>query len=247
MKITFVGTTSCIPESGAEVASFVIDGKHLVDTGWCAALKMRDYGINPLAIESLILTHLHQDHYMGLPALLFFAGIRRTENKRPGPLRIAGPGKYLAPVVDAAVSFLQIPRFPELTVDYQLMPLSAGDSFALGELRFTTCAALHESGANRPEPALVYKVTDAKGACFVFTGDTAFHPPIAEFAKCVPLLIHDGCHTRPRDAARIARMAGVGGLVLIHAPQSAAAQSLAEAQEIFPNTRMAREGETIEV
>ena len=32
MKITFIGTSACIPDVGSEVASFLIDGKVLVDT-----------------------------------------------------------------------------------------------------------------------------------------------------------------------------------------------------------------------
>jgi len=86
----------------------LINGKHLVDTGWCAALKMREYGFDPLALESIILTHFHQDHYLGLPQLLFFVGLR----KRPGLLlNIAGPSENLQRVVEAADAFLQVPRF----------------------------------------------------------------------------------------------------------------------------------------
>ncbi|OHE77176.1 MAG: hypothetical protein A2107_10855 [Verrucomicrobia bacterium GWF2_62_7] len=67
LKITIIGDSSCIPDLRREVACFLINGKHLVDTGWCAALRMREYGFDPLALESIILTHFHQDHYIGLP------------------------------------------------------------------------------------------------------------------------------------------------------------------------------------
>lgn len=245
LKFTIIGDAPCIPDVGREVACFLINGKHLVDTGWCAALTMRQYGFDPLALESIIITHFHQDHYIGLPQLLFYAAMK----KRTGPpLNLFGPREHLQHVVEAADVFLQVPRFPELAVERQLTPLAAGDKFELGDLRFETFAARHVSSKNALEPALVYKVTDkASGACAVFTGDTHHHPPIAEFAKGASLLIHDGAHTAPRDAARIAQQAGVKKLVLIHFPQSRAAKLLAEARAVFPNTELAEEGTTLEV
>jgi ribonuclease BN (tRNA processing enzyme) len=93
----------------------------------------------------------------------------------------------------------------------------------------------------------VYKVTEKDGgACFAFTGDTHYHPPIAEFVKGVSLLIHDGAHTAARDAATIAKTAGVGRLFLIHYTQKNAQQLLEDARSAFPDSFLAREGETIE-
>lgn len=248
MNITFVGTSTCTPDVGSEVASFVIDRKHLVDAGWCAALAMRRYALDPLEIESVILTHLHQDHYLGLPALLFFTGLRGRGRPDRKPVRIIGPGEHLQEVVDAAVRFLQIPRFPEIAPDYTLLPLRPGDEFELGQLRVATCAAKHVSGAGRPEPALAYRVTDpASGASFAFSGDTSFHPPIADLAKGLPLLIHDGAHTRPGQAAEVAKMAGVHRLLLIHYSKTRADEILTEAQQVFPNSDLAREGESLDL
>lgn len=245
LKITIIGDSTCIPDARREVACFLINGRHLVDTGWCAALRLREQGFDPLALESIILTHFHQDHYIGLPQLLFYLGLR----KRPGPpLYIVGPSENLQRVVEAADAFLQIPRFPELAVNRKLVPLAAGGKFETPELRFDTFAANHVSGKNHTEQALVYRVTDkASGACAVFTGDTHHHPPIAEFAKGAALLIHDGSHTAPKDAARIALQAGVAKLVLIHYSRSRATKMLVEAKAVFPNTELAEEGTTIEV
>jgi ribonuclease Z len=245
MKITILGDSTCIPDPGHDAASFLINGKHLVDTGWYATLKMREYGFDPLALESLIITHFHQDHSIGLPQLLFYIGLR----KRPGPpLAIIGPGEHLKRVVDAAVEFLQTPRFPEIAANYRLVPLAAGDRFETSDLRFETLAANHTSGKNRREPALVYKATDkANGAQVVFTGDTHYHPPVADFARGASLLIHDAAHTSPKDAAGVAKRAGVGRLVLIHHTQAAAKKALAAAQAVFPSTELAKEGVTLEI
>jgi ribonuclease Z len=245
LKITIIGESSCIPDVGHETACLLVNGKHLVDTGWCAAQRMRVHGFDPLALESIILTHFHQDHYIGLPQLMFFMGLK----KRPGPpLNILGPAEHLKHIIDATDTFLQVPRFPELAVNRKLVPLAAGDTFELADLHLETFAANHVSGKNEPEPALVYKVTaKASGACAVFTGDTHHHPPIAGFAKGASLLIHDGSHTAPKDAAEIARQAGVSRLVLIHYARNRAEKILSDAKAIFPNTELAEEGSTLNV
>lgn len=245
MKVAVIGDSSCVPDIGHEVASFLINGKHLVDTGWCAALGMRRFGFDPLALESIIITHFHHDHYLGLPQLLFYVGLKR---RRGPPLRIVGPREHLERIVRLAFQFLQVDRFPELAVDHELVPLTAGDTFELPGLQFETFAARHVSGKNQLEPALVYKVTDrANGARFAFTGDTHFHPPIADFVKNVPLLIYDGAHTPAKDAAGIAQRANVGRLVLIHYSQNRADRILADARSVFPNTELAKEGTTLEI
>jgi hypothetical protein len=213
MKITILGDSTCIPDVGHDAACFLINGKHLVDTGWGAALRMRQYGFDPMKLEAIV-----------------------------------GPGEHLKRVVDAAVEFLQTPRFPEIAANYRLVPLAAGDRFELSDLRFETMAANHTSGRNRREPALVYKAIDkTNGACALFTGDTHYHPPVAEFAQGVPLLIHDAAHTASKDAATVAKKAGVGRLVLIHHTQNGAARALAAAKAVFPNTELAKEGNTLDI
>ena len=83
--VTFLGTEAVVPEGGGDTASFVINGKYLVDTGWYAAIKMNCYGLDPLRLEYLFLTHCHHDHYIGLPHLLFYFAMRRRASAgRPG-------------------------------------------------------------------------------------------------------------------------------------------------------------------
>jgi len=248
MNITFLGTSSCIPAIGSETASLVVNGIHLIDTGWCAALGMRQYGLDPLRLESITLTHMHQDHYLGLVGLLFTIGLRGSKTPSAPSLSILGPGKYLEQVVDAAFQYLQLPRFPELSVDHVLVPLRSGESCRLHGLQLDACAASHVSGKGNPEPALAYRITeDTTGAAFACSGDTSFHPPLADFAEGVPLLIHDGAHPSAQEAARIAKMAGVERLLLTHYSPDDGESLLAEAREIFPNTGLARDGDRVTI
>src|SRR5438477_1244556 len=104
------------------------------------------------------------------------------------------------------------------------------------DLRFTSCRVRH-----RPiSQSYAYRF-DAPDRSIVISGDTAFAPELAEFAKGADVLVHEAmylpaiekligqagdaarlrrhllaAHTATEDVGRIAARAGVGTLVLSH-------------------------------
>ncbi len=101
------------------------------------------------------------------------------------------------------------------------------------------------------------------GRTVVYTGDTRPHPAVIAAAKRADLLIHEATfgedereraletgHATAREAAEVAREAGVRRLVLTHiSPRYTrdAPELLAEARTVFPETVVARDGMTIDV
>ncbi len=253
--LTFLGTAAVVPGGGHDTAGFVINDRYLVDTGWYAAIKMQCYGLDPLNIEYLFLTHCHHDHYIGLPQLLFYRRMRRSARPNLPPLKILGPAEDLERVVTLARQFLQPDRFPDVDEAPELFPLEPGDAFEEEAFRITTCASLH------PVPALCYRFTDKQtGATFAFTGDTAYHPPVVAHVQGVSLLVHEASygaapapannaslHSGAPDAARVAAEAGVERLALVHAPEDRQQAALAAAQAIFPNTIWPEDGQQVTI
>ena len=102
-----------------------------------------------------------------------------------------------------------------------------------------------------------------KGRILVYTGDTRPHPAVATAARGADLLVHEATfsdteieraretgHSTAREAAEIAREAGVRRLILTHiSPRYSvdAGELLMEARAIFENTAIARDGWTVEV
>ena len=124
----------------------------------------------------------------------------------------------------------------------------------LGDFFIETCGSLH------PVDGLCYRFTNRNTkSSFVYTGDTAFHPPIADHAKGALLLIHEASHgpnsvtdtkwghCGAPEAARIAEMARVKSLALIHCPANLGEKAVEVAQGIFPNTFLPMDGQAVEV
>jgi ribonuclease Z len=101
------------------------------------------------------------------------------------------------------------------------------------------------------------------GRTLVYSGDTRPHPSVVAAARDADLLVHEATfgdderaravetgHSTAREAAEVAREAGARRLVLTHLSARytrEAPELLAEAQEVFPATVIARDGLTIDV
>ncbi|MDP6775624.1 MAG: MBL fold metallo-hydrolase, partial [Candidatus Latescibacteria bacterium] len=156
ITITFLGTSSVTPEAGNDTASFLINGNVLVDTGWYSAIRMLGCGHSPLDLEYILLTHLHHDHYIGLPQLLFYRRMRQKDRDRLPPLKVVGPAEDIQRVVDLSRALLQVERFPDDGCVPEVVPLAPGDALETETLHVETCETVHAV------QGLCYRLTDRK-------------------------------------------------------------------------------------
>jgi ribonuclease Z len=101
------------------------------------------------------------------------------------------------------------------------------------------------------------------GRTLVYSGDTRPHPAVVEASRGADLLVHEATfggdemeraretgHSTAAEAARVALEAGARRLVLTHISSRYnrdAAELLAEARAVFPETVIARDGMTVDV
>lgn len=247
-KLTFLGIASAVPEAGEDTASFLVNGELLFDCGWANVLQMRKFGFDPLQVRTLFFTHCHHDHYLGLPALLFYRAMRNA----PAPLTLIGPPDDLPIVVEHAQAFLQTARFEALQQELELIPLEPGQPWQNERYEIQTVRALH------PVTGVCGRLTDKEtGTIIAFSGDTAPNTDLARLARGADLLIHEASlspggklderygHSRAMDAAQTAKEAEVQSLRLVHAGAAHREASLQAAQAIFPATQLAAMGETL--
>jgi ribonuclease Z len=259
--ITFLGTAPAVPNAGHDAASFIVNRRYLVDTGWNAALTLRAHGLDPMDVEYLLLTHCHHDHYLGLPQLLFYRAMQRSERPENGGraplLKVVGPAGDVERVVEDTLRFLQIDRYPDIGVAVESIPLTPGDTFEDDAFRLVTCPNRH------PVQGMCCRFTDkGTGATLAWTGDTAPFsdgaPQLVEHVRGASLLIHDATfganpapadnsylHSGAPDAARLALAAGVGRLALVHGKEEKQEAARAAAVALFPHSFWPADGETV--
>lgn len=140
---------------------------------------------------------------------------------------------------------------PEL----ELVPLQPGDRFEIESFSIETLLSRH------PVPALSYRFLDRKsGIAFAFTGDTGYNPELVDFCRGCELLIHEASyagkpapaddrwgHSGGSDAAKIAKLAGVPHLVLLHCDPSQRDEALEAARAIHPHVIYPDEGQRFEL
>ncbi|NMI02285.1 MBL fold metallo-hydrolase [Pseudonocardia acidicola] len=213
-----------------------LDGRArlLIDAGGGVFERLGRTGADPAGLDAVLLTHLHADHSGDLPAVVF-AGYLAERNR---PLTVVGPS-------DAGGDGHQpgTTRFCELLfgTDGAWRYLHSFDGFGidardtssdpaaapravldLGDLRVSSVGVPHGM-----MPAVAYRI-DAAGASVVISGDVQrHHPPLAELARGVDLLIHDMAlperdvphghlHAKPSEVGRVAADAGCRALLLTH-------------------------------
>ena len=91
LQVSFLGTGDAFSSGGRHQAGYLVhDGttSMLLDVGSSALGSMKQQGLDPATVDLVLISHLHGDHFSGLP-FLFLEYI--FEHKRQRPLQIAGP------------------------------------------------------------------------------------------------------------------------------------------------------------
>ncbi|MFK0384664.1 MBL fold metallo-hydrolase [Agrobacterium sp. NPDC090273] len=212
----------------------------IVDCGLGVTRGLVDQGMSLKDISLIFITHLHSDHYLELGPLLHTAWTAGLKT----PVTIYGPeglSRYcihffesMRDDIDLRIEDEGRPDLRDLVV---VKAIHEGPFFDNGTLQVR--GMLNEHPPLKESYALAF---EAKGRRIVFSGDTAYLPALADFARNADLLIHEAMlregiealvarvgngddrllkhllrsHTTAADAARLARDANVKALALHH-------------------------------
>ena len=290
LHLVFLGTAGATPtvDRGSPATLIARGGERLlVDCGEGTQRQlMRSVGL--ARINTILLTHLHGDHYLGLPGLLKTLSLAGREE----PLQLFGPdGLY--ELLREVERIIGRPRFPFLveearpgivleTPDYLLktvrtehglpglawcleersrlgqfhperaveLGVTPGPDF--GRLQRGETISTSDGRTVRPD-----EVMDAArpGRKVVITGDTRPTEAVIQLASGASVLVHDSTfaesekeraletgHSTSREAAEVARAAGVETLVLTHVSSRHSWRELRdEAREVFPGALLPRD------
>jgi ribonuclease BN (tRNA processing enzyme) len=184
MQLRFVGCGDALGSGGRFNTCFHVTGAHvnfLIDCGASSLPALKRLGIAREAIDLILITHFHGDHFGGLPFLLLDAQFTR----RSRPLVIAGPRGIetkLANLMEALFehSSKTMPRF-----DLSVVALTPEQSRTFGEIKVTPYPVVHgESGG----PFLAYRV-EAEGRVIAYSADTEWTETLIPAAQGADLFV----------------------------------------------------------
>lgn len=207
MRLTILGMNGPFPAPGGATSGYFLSAGETeiaLDLG-SGTLSRLTALTPPEKLSALLLTHWHYDHCSDLLPLIFRLAACAEE-----PLNIYAP-------VDENCLVRRAMQQSGVAVLHNVHP---GDAFTVGDVQVQTFAARH------PVPAVMYRLTQGdKTLCY--TGDTNTVEGLTDFARGADLLLADGLftedtwaegkpHLSASLAAKAAREAGVGRLVITH-------------------------------
>jgi ribonuclease BN (tRNA processing enzyme) len=184
MEFRFIGSGDAFGSGGRFNTCFLVTGAHsrfLIDCGASSLVALKQAAIDLASIDAVVVSHLHGDHFGGLPFLLLDA---RLMTKRTRPLLLCGP-----PGLEERLRATQEALFPgsserPLGFEVQHRALDAGTRCDAGSFAVTPFPAVHDAGA----PCYSLRI-ECEGKVIAYSGDTEWSDALAAAARGADLFI----------------------------------------------------------
>jgi ribonuclease BN (tRNA processing enzyme) len=178
VEVRFVGSGDAFGSGGRWQTCIRVSGGGqvlLVDCGATTLAALRAQGIDPGDIDAVAITHLHGDHFGGLPFLILDAQF----SGRSAPLLIAGPPGTAARLAQSMEVLFPGSSTVRRRFRVEVTELKPnGTPAPLGAAVVRGWQVEHASGA----PSLAVRV-DLGGVTFAYSGDTEWTPALAAAAR----------------------------------------------------------------
>jgi ribonuclease BN (tRNA processing enzyme) len=193
VTVQFLGSGDAFGSGGRFHTCFFVrsePARFLIDCGASSLIAMKHFGVDPAEIDMILLTHLHGDHFGGLPFVIIDQDVIA---KRTRPLVIAGPAGMTQRVTDAMeIMFPQSSRahrgFP-----LELVELEPEHPRPLGGLTVTPYVVQHPCGG----PPLALRI-ECDGRVIAYSGDTAWTDSLIRAARGADLFIAEAYTSAPK-------------------------------------------------
>jgi ribonuclease BN (tRNA processing enzyme) len=182
--LTLLGTGDAFASGGRAQAGYLLEaeGKRiLLEAGPGILRELKHQGIDADSLDAIVISHLHGDHFCGLP-FLFLEYM--WERPRRHPVIIAGPKnleKRTWILMRAMFSHFNLKK---LRTKVKWVELQPGKTTKLAGLKVSTIRSPH----TRPDISLSVKI-EAAGKTFVFSGDSGWNDELVDFSAGANLLL----------------------------------------------------------
>jgi ribonuclease BN (tRNA processing enzyme) len=183
VTLRFIGSGDAFGSGGRLQTCLALEGGRetlLIDCGTTSLVGMKRVGVDPNTVGAVLVSHLHGDHFGGIPFLILDGQFRR----RPGPLLVAGPPGVRARV-EAAMEVL-IPGSARTAQRFAVEFVEFADrvAVAVGPARVDPFLVDHASGA----PPFALRVAYG-GKTVAYSGDTAWTESLVDAARAADVFV----------------------------------------------------------
>jgi ribonuclease BN (tRNA processing enzyme) len=184
VKARLIGTGDAFGSGGRFNTSFHVEhcgGSFLIDCGASSMIAIRKFGIEPNKIQVVFVTHLHGDHFGGLPFLILDA---QFVSRRATTLTIAGPPGLSERLMTAMEVLFPGSSRVDRQFAIEIVELEPEEPQNVRGVTVTPYTVSHPSGA----PSFALRVeTDGKVICY--SGDTEWTDALIPAARNADLLL----------------------------------------------------------
>ena len=185
MKIQFLGCGDAFGSGGRLNTCFLVDtadNRFLIDCGATSLVAMNRCGVDPNSIDMILLTHLHGDHFGGVPFVLVHA---HSASKRDRPLLIVGPRTTEQRVMESLAVLYPGAQNNPWRFDLRFEEYEVEQEWRSDSISVTAFQAAHKAGEG---PACALRVT-ADGKTVTYSGDGGWSEGLAKAASGADLFI----------------------------------------------------------
>jgi ribonuclease BN (tRNA processing enzyme) len=184
MRLTIAGSGDAFGSGGRFNTCFWLEtakGTLLVDCGASALPALKAHALDPNQIEAIVLTHLHGDHFGGLPFFLLDAQFLARREK---PLLVAGPPGTRARLDAALEVFFPKSSGLKWRFAWQVVEVTPGQGAEVLGHSLLTAEVIHQSGA----PSTALRISDGQ-TVFAYSGDTEWTDALLPIAAGADLFV----------------------------------------------------------
>ncbi|MGH9805285.1 MAG: MBL fold metallo-hydrolase [Candidatus Acidiferrales bacterium] len=193
VELRLLGTGDAFGSGGRLQTCFHLSGAGgalLLDCGATALIALQCAGLDPNRIGWVLLTHLHGDHFGGLP---FFILDAQFNSHRTQPLIIAGPPGVAARLEATMEALYPGSAAKQRKFETSCVELQPRQPAEVGPARVTPYPVAHPSGA----PAYALRV-EYGSKVVAYSGDTEWTEALVEAARGADLFLCECCFLEPK-------------------------------------------------
>ena len=183
MKITFAGSGDAFGSGGRFQTCIVVEhenGRWLLDCGASSIVALKKLGISPSTIDTVLITHLHGDHFGGIPFLILDGQF----SKRETPLLLVGPPGLRDRVRSAMEALFPASSRTRQKFDIEFREIPAETRVTVKSATVTATPMIHFSGA--PPYGLRVELDDR---VIAYSGDTEWTEGLLKLCENADLFI----------------------------------------------------------